>query len=442
MILGAQHASALFEGSSHSGRGSIFSFPQIVTGRGAHLYDTDGVPLVDFWQGHFSNILGHNSEVVRGAIEQALTAGGVTLLGVPSVLELECADVFRECLGLSAVRFFTSGSQATEYALRIARAITGRRLVLKGRGGWHGGNCYSLKSVRFPNGVSVDAVESRGLPDSVDQEVVLFDYNDQEQLHAMFAEYGDRLAVLIIEPVVGNSGMYPVAPEFLRFARELCSQYGTILIADEIVTGFRMGPGLFLTSLGIIPDIACVAKIAGGGFPLSALAANHELFQRARAEGVFFEGGTYCAHPLSLAVASAVLRHLRENATRIYPAIVSLAQKWYDQVSAILHALEIPAWIPNNPHVTKFPIMSLRLAHSREACCSEKFKKVIGHWDQTVCDSKSRDVNLKNFALSRNLNLWQGMGCLTAAHQEQDISFASEILREFFLTVRDKMDQK
>jgi glutamate-1-semialdehyde 2,1-aminomutase len=314
----------MVDGGSHSVRLNR-PFPvRIESASGAYIRDVDGHELLDFWQGHFTNVLGNNPDVVTAALAAAFGSGTGLQHGQTEALQIEAAELLCACLSAEKVRFTTSGSLATMYATMLARAFTGRDLVLKVGGGWHGAQPWGLKGVDFVGGPEPWVPESEGLPSNVANEVIVTRFNDPEALTEHFRLHGERLACFIVEPLAGAGTFVLGTPEYLRTARELADRYGALLIFDEVISGFRFRAGDVGALYGIRPDLVTVGKIVGGGMPVAAVAGRGEVLALCGREGgsrVAFTGGTYSAHPASLLAAKTMVSYLVAHEDEVYPSL-------------------------------------------------------------------------------------------------------------------------
>jgi len=315
----------LIDGGSHAIRLVEPFPPRITEAHGGWIVDEDGHRILDLWQGHMANVLGHNPEVVTSALSRAFADGFGTQSGMVDALQAELAELVCRLTGAERLRFTTSGSLSTMYAVLMARSFTGRDIVMKAGGGWHGAQPMLLKGVAYRSGgVGFDGVDSKGLPPSLTDRIVVTSYNDPQRLADDFAEVGDNLACLILEPMLGAGGTIAATTEYLRLARELCTRHGALLILDEMITGFRFQPGGLGALHGVAPDLAIYGKALGGGMPVAAVAGRAEVMAEAgRATGprVAFSGGTYSAHPSSMLAARVFLAHLEAHSTEIYPRL-------------------------------------------------------------------------------------------------------------------------
>jgi glutamate-1-semialdehyde 2,1-aminomutase len=323
-----RYAASLLDGVSHAVRWNEPFMPIAREASGAIVEDIDGNRSVDYWQGHYANILGHNPPLIREALSATLAGGGGLQSGMLHEIEGEVADLICRCTGTETTRLTTSGSLGSFYAVLLARAFTGRERVLKVAGGWHGSQPFGLKGVA-PLGVSFDHLESEGLSASTSEEVVLTRFNDVDDLRQVFAGTGDRIACFLVEPILGAGGGMASSVEYLREARRLTEHHGALLVCDEIVTAFRFRAGDVSRLYGVKPDLFVLGKVLGGGMPVAAVAGRRDVLSLAsRASGrVKFEGGTFSAHELSLVAARALLRHTMENEDEVYSSLASVGAR-------------------------------------------------------------------------------------------------------------------
>lgn len=316
-----QRAEAVMvDGGSHAMRLSRPFPPRIEKMQGAYIWDRDGHCILDFWQGHFTNILGHNPPVVTQKLAEAFQSGWGLQSGFTDSLQVETAELLCQLTGAEKVRFTTSGTLATMYAILLARAFTGRNLVLKVGGGWHGGQPWSFKGVHYHAGY--EEVENKGLPEWLANEVIITRFNDPQKLEEDFKKYGDQIACFIVEPILGAGGYLPATKIYLETARRLADQYGAVLMFDEVVAGFRFCPGSTSSIYGIKPDLSIFGKIMGGGMPVAAVAGRSDLLAlagREKHQQVMFSGGTFSGHPASMLASRTIMEYLSQNAGTIYP---------------------------------------------------------------------------------------------------------------------------
>ena len=264
--------------------------PTLVRGRGGHVWDDQGREYVD-WVGAFGPLVaGHAHPEVVAAVERALAAGGP--FGVTTEAEVRLARLVRERMpSIERLRFCTSGTEAAMSAVRVARAATGRRSLVKFEGAYHG---------------HADALMTG--PD-----LLVVPYNDLEAVAAL--PLGE-VAAVIVEPVAGNMGVVPPAPDFLPGLRRLCDRHGCLLVFDEVITGFRVAPGGAQERYGVRPDLTVLGKIVGGGLPVGAYGGRAELMDLVAPAGPVYQAGTLAGHPAVMAAGEATLRLLDQAAYR------------------------------------------------------------------------------------------------------------------------------
>ncbi|MYC67004.1 MAG: glutamate-1-semialdehyde-2,1-aminomutase [Acidobacteriia bacterium] len=289
------------------GREPVF----IARGDGCRLCDVDGNEYVDFVGSWGPLFLGHRHPGVIAALEGALRTG--TSFGAPTVAEVKMAELICEIVpSIEMVRLVNSGTEATMSALRVARGYTGRELAIKFVGNYHG-HVDSLL-VKAGSGLATLGIsDSGGVPAGFAATTLPLPYNDADAVREAFSTYGDRLAAVILEPVAGNMGCVPPRPGFLQALRDLCSENGTVLIFDEVMTGFRVALGGAQSLYGVTPDMTTLGKVIGGGLPIGAFGGRSEIMQHVAPLGGVYQGGTLSGNPLAVAGGLAMLRTLRDD---------------------------------------------------------------------------------------------------------------------------------
>jgi glutamate-1-semialdehyde 2,1-aminomutase len=388
---------------------------------GARVRDLDGNEYVDFWQGHYANILGHNPPVIGKLLQEEFGKGKGLHTGFPSSLQLELAREVCRMTGAERVRFTTSGSLVTLYAVMLSRGFTGRNLALKVRGGWHGAQPYLLKGITaYQNGLSNR--ESAGLHSSCPEEILTVRFNDLSHLEEVFREWGERLACFILEPFIGEGGFLFVDPDYLRRARELTSQYGVVLILDEIISGFRFHCGPLSALYGVIPDIWALGKVMGGGMPVTALAGKAEVLElcnpAAGSRRVRFEGGTFSAHPATLLAGLSMLRYLAENATQIYSRINALGEKVRNEIPRVFERHGIHCSCTGHPNAV-VPGSSMAMIQFPKA--GRTVTNPEENWNDEVCDPQMREKIMRLAFVTRGFHTVHGFGSICTAHTEAEV---------------------
>jgi len=277
---------------------------------GSKVFDADGNAYIDYVGSWGPMILGHRHPEVISAIEKVLQRG--TSFGAPTDLEVELADMVIEAVpSVEMVRMVNSGTEATMSAVRLARGVTGRDLVVKFDGCYHGHGDTFL--VQAGSGVATLGIPgSPGVPEACVKNTLSLPYNDTERLSEVFSEKGDTIAAVIVEPVAGNMGLVPPEPGFLETLRKLTQDHGAILIFDEVMTGFRVAYGGGQALYGITPDLTCMGKVIGGGLPVGAYGGKSEIMSQIAPEGPVYQAGTLSGNPVAMAAGMATLKCLQE----------------------------------------------------------------------------------------------------------------------------------
>ena len=280
----------------------------LVSGRGPRVIDADGREYIDYIGGWGSAILGHAHPAVVAAIRTA--AGDGFGLGTTGPLELELAERIRARMpSIESLRFTSSGTEAVMSAVRLARAVTGRDLVVKFAGGYHGHSDGLL--VEAGSGLATQGIPgSAGVPAAWAADTVVLPLNDRTALAYAFAQHAGRIAAVLVEPVAANVGVIPPEPGFLEDARRLSRLDGALLIFDEVITGFRLGPGGAQARYGIRPDLTTLGKVIGGGMPIGAYGGRRDVMDLVAPSGPVYQAGTLSGHAVSMAAGIAALDEL------------------------------------------------------------------------------------------------------------------------------------
>jgi glutamate-1-semialdehyde 2,1-aminomutase len=283
----------------------------ISRGAGSRIRDVDGRTFIDYVCSWGPLIAGHSHPRVVRAVSAQLERG--TSFGAPTEVELELAEKVRSCVpSIEKVRFVSSGTEASMSALRVARAYTGRAKVLKFDGCYHGHADAFLTSAGSGLG-TFDIPASAGVTPGTAADIISVPYNDEEALESAFTSHPGEIAAVIVEPVAGNMGVVPPEQGFLEKARRLCTDEGSLLVFDEVITGFRLSLGGAQGLLGIRPDITCLGKIVGGGFPVGAYGARDEIMRLVSPEGPVYQAGTLSGNPVAMAAGLATISLLERG---------------------------------------------------------------------------------------------------------------------------------
>ncbi len=308
-----REALEIFPGGVNSPvRAAVKPYPFYVErAEGAYIYTVDGEKLVDLVLAYGPLILGHrHPDVERGILEQ-LSKGW--LYGAPAEVEIRLAKkIINYVMKGGMIRFVNSGSEATALAIRLARGYTKRKLLVKFDGCYHGAHDAVLVAAG-------SAAEHYGTPSSdgvleeVARNTIVLQFNDISGLERIFRSQGDSIAAVIVEPVIGNLGVIPPDPEFLKALREYTEAYNALLIFDEVITGFRLGLGGAQEKYGVKADIVVLGKIIGGGFPVGAVVSRREIMENISPQGRVFNAGTFNAHPITMAAGLATIEVLERG---------------------------------------------------------------------------------------------------------------------------------
>src|SRR5579884_3654252 len=285
--------------------------PFIARAQGSHIWDVDGNEYIDYVGSWGPMLLGHRPPPVIEAIREALELG--TSFGAPTEREIELAELVRACVpSIEMMRLVNSGTEATMSALRVARGFTGRDLIVKFEGGYHG-HVDSLLVKAGSGLATLGLADTAGVPQSFAATTIALPYNSIPALEEVFRVRGAQIAAIIVEPVAGNMGCVPPAEGFLHAVRELTADHGALLIFDEVMTGFRVALGGAQQLYGVQPDLTTMGKIIGGGLPLAAYGGRADIMSKIAPSGPIYQAGTLSGNPMAVAAGIAMLRHLKAH---------------------------------------------------------------------------------------------------------------------------------
>jgi glutamate-1-semialdehyde 2,1-aminomutase len=310
--------------------------------KGPYIQDADGRDYIDFVGSWGPMILGHAHPAVIEAVVKAAEKG--TSFGACTEAETELAEGIHACVpSVQKVRLVCSGTEATMSAVRLARGFTGREKILKFRGCYHGhGDSFLIQA--GSGAMTFGHPSSPGVTRGAAQDTLLAEYNDLESARAVFRERGDEIAAIIVEAVAGNMGVLVPEPGFLQGLRDLCDSRNTLLIFDEVITGFRLGLAGAQGFYGVTPDLTTMGKILGGGLPLAAYGGRADIMDRLSPEGPVYQAGTLSGNPLATAAGLAVLKELRKPG--FYEGLHKRAEAWEADMRSALKGCAIP-WVIN-----------------------------------------------------------------------------------------------
>ncbi|MFN0164726.1 MAG: glutamate-1-semialdehyde 2,1-aminomutase [Burkholderiales bacterium] len=310
----------------------------IVRGAGPHVWDAEGRRYVDYIGSWGPLILGHAHPAVVRAVQDAAARG--LSYGMPTEAEVEIAE--RVCAlvpSMERVRFTSSGTEAAMTAIRLARGFTGRDVIIKFEGCYHGHADALL--VKAGSGLlTLGQPSSAGVPKETTQHTMVLDFNDAEQLADAFGKHGARIAAVMVEPVAGNMNLVPGTPEFLRTMRELCTRHGSVLVFDEVMSGFRVALGGAQSLYGITPDLTVLGKVIGGGMPVAALGGRRDIMEHLSPLGGVYQAGTLSGNPVSVAAGMATLTEIARPG--FYEALGAATSDFAARLTAAAQTAGVP----------------------------------------------------------------------------------------------------
>ncbi|MCC5856650.1 MAG: glutamate-1-semialdehyde 2,1-aminomutase [Ectothiorhodospiraceae bacterium] len=319
-----KHSEALFETARQHIPGGVNSPVRAFRGvggtpvfirraQGPYLYDEDFTRYIDYVCSWGPAVLGHAHPEVVEAVQQA-AAGGLSF-GAPTEAETRMAQQVKKLVpSMELLRMVSSGTEATMSALRLARGFTGRDTIVKFEGNYHG-HVDALLVKAGSGALTLGTPTSPGVPASVVADTLTLDYNDVEQVERVFAERGERIAAVIVEPVAGNMNCVPGTPEFLQALRTACTAHGSVLIFDEVMCGFRVNLGGAQAHYGITPDLTCLGKVIGGGMPVGAFGGRRDIMEHLAPLGPVYQAGTLSGNPVAMAAGLKTLEVLSRPGT-------------------------------------------------------------------------------------------------------------------------------
>jgi glutamate-1-semialdehyde 2,1-aminomutase len=283
----------------------------IKSAKGAYLMDVDGNKFIDLINSWGPMILGHANETIEEAVKEAI--GRSLSFGAPSPAEVEMAELIVELMpSIEKVRMVNSGTEATMSAIRLARGYTGREKIIKFDGNYHGhGDSFLIAA--GSGAITMGVPDSPGVTKGTAQDTLIAKFNNLDSVIDLLSENKDDVAAIIVEPVAGNMGCVPPNPGFLYGLRQLCDQYGAVLIFDEVMTGFRVSRGGAQELYNVKPDLTTLGKIIGGGMPVGAYGGKKEIMNQIAPLGPVYQAGTLSGNPVAMAAGIAMLKHLKNN---------------------------------------------------------------------------------------------------------------------------------
>ena len=385
---------------------------------GAYLFDIDGNRLIDFIGSWGPHILGHRHPAVIAAIQAALLKG--TSFGAPCELETELAElVIASVPSIEKVRMVNSGTEATMSAIRLARGFTKRDKIIKFAGCYHG-HVDSLLVQAGSAALTLGVPSSPGVPKGCTSDTLVLDFNNLTQLADTFAQQGREIAAIILEPVVGNMGTVAPEPGFLQACRDLCTQHGTVLIFDEVMTGFRVAFGGAQSLYGIKPDLTTLGKIIGGGLPVGAYGGRSDIMDCISPVGPVYQAGTLSGNPLAMASGLATLKILRD--TNPYPRLNEVTSRLCDGLRSACQSAGVPHWVAQVGSMFTLFFTGTRVTNFPTAVTSDTQRFAKYFWGMI-----DRGVYLPCSQYEANF--------VSAAHSDADIEHVVQSARDVLQTL-------
>jgi glutamate-1-semialdehyde 2,1-aminomutase len=386
---------------------------------GAYMFDADGKRYIDYIMSWGPMILGHGHpqvlDAIREQLEKAMT------FGTPTELEILLADKICERVpGMDMVRMVNSGTEATMSAIRLARGATGRDKIVKFEGCYHG-HSDSLLVKAGSGALTLGVPSSPGVPISLADHTITLSYNNIEQVRQTFAEIGDQIACIIVEPVVGNMNCVPPIPGFLQALRECCTASGAVLIMDEVMTGFRIGPQGASAYYEVMPDLVCLGKVIGGGMPVGAFGGKRELMEQIAPLGPVYQAGTLSGNPVAMAAGLTTLKLVSE------PGFLDpLVRRTGDLVKGLRERAASAG----------IPLTSNHVGTMWGVFFSEE-EKIVNYQQVMKCDTE-RFGKFFHGMLEAGIYLAPASyeaGFMSAAHTDDDIQFTLDAAEKVFKTL-------
>ncbi|KOY81899.1 glutamate-1-semialdehyde 2,1-aminomutase [Lysinibacillus macroides] len=376
----------------------------ITKGQGSHIFDVDGNEYIDYICSWGPLILGHAHPAVEKEIQKAVSDG--SSFGLSTEIEVKMAKLICEIVpSIEMVRMVNSGTEAVMSALRLARGYTKRQKIVKFQGGYHGHADALL--IKAGSGVATLGLpDSPGIPNNVASDTITLPYNGMESIRHTFEQFGERIAAVIVEPVAGNMGVVPPNPGFLQGLREITEQYRSLLIFDEVMTGFRVDYHGAQSLYGVNPDITCLGKIIGGGLPVGAYGGKREIMEQIAPAGPIYQAGTLSGNPLAMSAGYKTLQLLEKI-------------EIYDELER--KAARLEEGFRQNAELTSVPLKINRVGSMLSTFFTEQ--EVV---DYETAKSSDMQVFKKYYMSMLNLGILTAptpyeVMFISAAHSEEDI---------------------
>lgn len=392
----------------------IGSFPVFIkSATGPYIEDIDNNKYIDCWCGHFAMILGHNSPEVQDVIQKALSHGWH--FGTNTEYQVKLAEtIIQGNSGIEKIRFCTSGTEATMYASRLARAFTKKRFIAKAQLGWHGANDTLYYAVGNMN----DTITPPGLLTPKEAGILTFEINN-EKIFDLIKKESNNLAAIILEPILGGGGGFPIKIEFLKRLREETEKYDILLIFDEVITGYRFTDALFQNKINVIPDLTTMGKIIGGGLPIGAIGGRKEIIELSSPEvenQVLIGGGTFSGYPLSMIAGLKTLEILK-NSQKEYQRINQEGNELLNNLNKFFNEEKLP--------ILAKGYKSMIMLHALSKWIEQpSLREIIEFKD------KQREALIQLSLFNRHISGLHGLGSISMAHNKEHLTKIQEVVEE------------
>jgi len=392
----------------------IGGFPVFIkSAYGPYLKDIDEIEYVDCWNGHFAMILGHNPPEVQQIIKEYLSYGWH--FGTNTEYQVQLAEsIIQNNPGINKVRFCVTGTEATMYASRLARAFTKRRIIAKAKLGWHGASDTLYYDVKNLKGGEI----TPGLPEAKKAGIFTFEINN-ESIFELIKTHKDDLAAVILEPLMGGGGGFTAKLEYLKRLREETDRFGILLIFDEIITGYRFTHALYQTRLNVIPDLTTMGKIIGGGMPIGAIGGRKEIIDRSAPlseNQVPIGGGTFSGYPLSMIAGFKTLEILKKSEND-YERINKEGNALLNNLNQYFNDNKIPIVAVGHESIIMLHGMSKWIENP-------SMRDIIEFKD------KKREALIQLMLFNRNISGLHGLGSISMAHTHDHINQIQKVVEE------------
>lgn len=400
-------SSRLFPGGVNSPVRYYEPYPVFMKkGEGSTIYDVDEKPYTDFCLAFGPLILGHSHPEIVSAVRSAV--GNATSLGAPTENEIRLGSMITAAVpSVKKMRFTNSGTEATMHALRLARGFTGRNIILKMEGGFHGSHDYAL--IKSGSGtLTFGTPSSQGIPPEVSRTVVVGQYNNPGSIEEIFRKYGKDIAAVITEPIMGNAGVIKPEKDFLAFLREITISHDSLLILDEVITGFRFGFRGYQDIAGVRPDLTTMGKIIGGGFPIGLFGGRDDIMDKISPVGPVYESGTFSGNYVTMAAGIAALKQLKNMDYQGLEARSEMFEK---------------ALVENMPHHEKFAV-------SRFGSMFQIFLGIDhpGSYDEVIKADSRKFMKMFHLLLKKGVYMAPGQfetNFISFAHSKEDLEISA-----------------